>query len=705
MAGRINEEDIALVRERARIDEVVRDYVQLRNAGGGSLKGLCPFHDERTPSFQVTPSRGLFYCFGCQTGGDTITFLQLIENLTFVEAVQRLADRTGVQLRIIDDGTPSTPPGMRTQILAANDAAAEFFRRQMLSDEGAIARDFVTGRGFTREHAEYFGMGYAPKGGHVLRDHLLAQGFTPQVLVTAGLVRDSGWDFFQGRVLWPIKDSAASVLGFGARRVWDDDRMPAKYVNTPETPVYKKSHVLYGLDLARTNIGKKNQVVVVEGYTDVMAMHVAGIDTAVASCGTAFGPEHAHLVQRLMGNRGALNGEVIFTFDGDAAGRSAALKAYRDDEEFTSQTYVAVEPNGLDPCDLRMQEGDAAVRELVARRVPLYRFVMENTVDRFDLDRADGRLAAARAAAPLVTSIRDAALVSEFTRELAQIIGMDVDDVRREVVAARRHPHGGSPGGAPANPRGSAGHYGTTRGEGTHGYGTYQGQAPTGLHGGAQRHPDGDVSPIASRGGGAPALRVIDGQGAGAPTGSPVSPRTVDSDESLVEATGAGESVPSTPWPDPRDPKLMAERGLLKLMLQYPQLFDAQWALVEPEDFRHPTYRTVFDLVRTTQPGDGWQQRIQEATHDDVVKQLVVALLVEAVLHDDPTASYARAYAARVRLLSVVDDIANLKSRLQRTNPQQDPKAYNAMFADLVTLESLRKELIAAQAAAPWNED
>ena len=162
MAGRINEEDIALVRERARIDEVVRDYVQLRNAGGGSLKGLCPFHDERTPSFQVTPSRGLFYCFGCQTGGDTITFLQLIENLTFVEAVQRLADRTGVQLRIIDDGTPSTPPGMRSQILAANDAAAEFFRRQMLSDEGAIARDFVTGRGFTREHAEYFGMG-SPK--------------------------------------------------------------------------------------------------------------------------------------------------------------------------------------------------------------------------------------------------------------------------------------------------------------------------------------------------------------------------------------------------------------------------------------------------------------------------------------------------------------------------------------------------------------
>ena len=405
MAGRINEEDIALVRERARIDEVVGEYVALRNAGGGSLKGLCPFHDEKTPSFQVTPSRGLFYCFGCGEGGDTISFVQKIDNLTFVEAVQRLADKVGVQLRIVDDGRPGLEPGLRMQILAANEAAAEFFQAQMSTKEGQIARDFVAGRGFSQDAAVQFGMGYAPRGGHVLRDHLLAKGFTPKALIESGLVRSQGWDFFQGRVLWPIKDSGKSVLGFGARRVYDDDRLPAKYVNTPETPVYKKSHVLYGLDMARANIGKKSQAVIVEGYTDVMAAHLSGIDTAVAACGTAFGEDHARLIQRLMGNSGSLNGEVIFTFDGDAAGQKAALKVFRGDKQFSAQTYVAIEPTGLDPCDLLMQRGPEAVRELVARRIPLYRYVMENTVSQFDLDRADGRVAAVRAAAPLVTSI------------------------------------------------------------------------------------------------------------------------------------------------------------------------------------------------------------------------------------------------------------------------------------------------------------
>ncbi|MBD4444660.1 DNA primase, partial [Xanthomonas citri pv. citri] len=236
-------------------------------------------------------------------------------------------------------------------------------------------REFVAGRGFSPDAAVQFGMGYAPRDGHVLRDHLMAKGFAPKVLIESGLVRSQGWDFFQGRVLWPIKDSGKSVLGFGARRVYDDDRLPAKYVNTPETPVYKKSHVLYGLDLARANIGKKSQAVIVEGYTDVMAAHLSGIDTAVAACGTAFGDDHARLIQRRMGNSGSLNGEVIFTFDGDAAGQKAALKVFRGDNQFSSQTYVAVEPTGLDPCDLLMQRGPEAVRELVARRIPLYRYV------------------------------------------------------------------------------------------------------------------------------------------------------------------------------------------------------------------------------------------------------------------------------------------------------------------------------------------
>ena len=231
--------------------------------------------------------------------------------------------------------------------------------------------------------------------------------------------------------MWPIRDSGRQVVGFGARRLFDDDRIPAKYLNTPETPLYKKSQVLYGLDLARTAISKKSQAVVVEGYTDVMACHLAGVDTAVATCGTAFGDDHARLLRRLMGNHDAFHGEVIFTFDGDAAGQAAALKVFAGDQNFVTQTYVAIEPTGLDPCDLRLQHGDAAVRELVARRVPLYRFVMSNVLKQHDLDRADGRLAALRAAAPLVASIRDNALVSGYARELAGLLGMDVEEVRR----------------------------------------------------------------------------------------------------------------------------------------------------------------------------------------------------------------------------------------------------------------------------------
>ncbi|WP_297742296.1 DNA primase [uncultured Tessaracoccus sp.] len=438
VAGRIREEDIAKVRERARIDEIIGEYVMLRNAGSGSLKGLCPFHDEKTPSFHVTPARGFFYCFGCGEGGDVITFLQRNQNLSFLEAVQMLADRYGVELVMEDDGQPAQAPGLRKRILEANAAAEDFFAQQLESPEGVAGRVFLDGRGFTREHAQHFKIGYAPKNGYALRQALRAQGFDDETLKAAGLIRDFGRDFFAGRVLWPIRDSAQSVLGFGARRIYDDDRLPAKYINTPETPVYKKSQVLYGLDLARREIGKRSQAVIVEGYTDVMAAHIAGVETAVASCGTAFGDDHARVLQRLLGTQDGLHGEVIFTFDGDAAGQAAALKVFKGDHNFVAQTYVAVEPTGLDPCDLRMQSGDAAVRELVATRIPLYRFVMENIARRYDLDRAEGRLGAAREAGELVTSIRDQSLVGQYLRDLAGILGMDVDDVRRE-VQRRRH--------------------------------------------------------------------------------------------------------------------------------------------------------------------------------------------------------------------------------------------------------------------------
>jgi DNA primase len=454
VGGRINEEDIAAVRDRARIEEIVGSYVTLRSTGG-TMKGLCPFHDEKTSSFQVTPSRGYWYCFGaCAEGGDVIDFMRKIDNLSFIEAVERLADRVGIQLRYSDDGGSRPEPGARTRMAEALRLAAEFFVGQLGIPDAVVARQFLSERGFDRQAAERFGVGFAPRDGHALLQHLHGRGFRDVELVSAGLARESGWDFFQGRVMWPIRDSGRQVVGFGARRLFEDDRMPAKYINTPETLLYKKSHVLYGLDLARTSISKKSQAVVVEGYTDVMAAHLSGVDTAVASCGTAFGDDHARLLRRLMGNHDAFHGEVIFTFDGDAAGQAAALKVFAGDQNFVTQTYVAIEPSGLDPCDLRLQRGEAAVRELVARRVPLYRFVMSNVLKQHDLDRADGRLAALRSAAPLVASIRDNALVSGYARELAGLLGMDVEEVRKEVMhAAKRSSRRADKGSPPAEAR------------------------------------------------------------------------------------------------------------------------------------------------------------------------------------------------------------------------------------------------------------
>jgi len=442
VAGRIKDEDIALVRERARIDDVVGSYVTLKNAGGGNLKGLCPFHDEKSPSFNVTPSRGFFYCFGCQEGGDVIDFIQKIDQITFSEAVETLASKVGIQLRYDDSGAPLQrgPGNQRPRLVEAHKVAAEYYVEQLFgAADATLGRQFLDKRGFDKDAAVYFGVGFSPRGGEALTNHLRGRGFTNAELVASGLSAEGQrglYDRFRGRLMWPIRDASSDVIGFGARRLFDDDRIEAKYLNTPETPIYKKSKVLYGVDLARREIAKGRQAVVVEGYTDVMACHLAGVQTAVATCGTSFGDDHARVLRQLLLDHDQFRGEVIFTFDGDEAGQRAALKAFAGDQAFASQTYVAVEPDGLDPCDLRLQKGDAAVRELIGRRVPLYRFVLSNVLSKYDLDRADTRVDALRDAARLVISIRDKSKVDAFTRELAGHLGMDEDQVRSEVYRA-----------------------------------------------------------------------------------------------------------------------------------------------------------------------------------------------------------------------------------------------------------------------------
>ena len=396
MAGRIPDRDIAAIRERVRIEDVVGDYVQLRRAGADSLKGLCPFHDEKSPSFHVRPNHGHFHCFGCGEGGDVYAFVQKIEHVSFVEAVELLADRVGYTVTYTGSATSvQRDRGSRSRLLAANAAAQEFYAEALKSDEAAPARQYLLDRNFDAEAAAHFGCGFAPSGWDTLTKHLLRKGFEFKELEAAGLSREGRrgpMDRFHRRLLWPIRVSSGEVIGFGARRLFDDDQNQAKYVNTPETVLYKKSSVLFGLDHAKRDIAKAHQAVVVEGYTDVMAMHLAGVTTAVASCGTAFGDEHLAMLRRLMMDDNFFRGELIYVFDGDAAGRAAAVKAFDGEQNLAGQSFVAVASDGMDPCDLRLKSGDGALRDLVARRTPLFEFAIRTALADHDLDNAEGRV-------------------------------------------------------------------------------------------------------------------------------------------------------------------------------------------------------------------------------------------------------------------------------------------------------------------------
>ena len=438
MAGRIRQSDVEEVKSRTNIADIIGERVALKNAGVGAMKGLCPFHDERSPSFNVRPQAGFYHCFGCGESGDVYSFLTKMDHVSFTEAVERLAGRIGYTLHYEDGGAAPEHTG-RTRLYAANAAAAEFFRGQLLTPEADTARRFLGERGFDAGAAAHFGVGYAPKGWEGMRDALRSAGFTDEELTNAGLVSQGQrgvYDRFRGRVVWPIRDVTGQVIGFGARRLYDDDKGP-KYLNTPETTIYKKAQVLYGLDLAKRDISRDHRVVVVEGYTDVMACHLAGITTAIATCGTAFGSDHITVLRRVMGDDSTA-GEVVFTFDPDAAGQKAALRAFADAKRFNAQTYVATGPEGLDPCDLRLKRGDGAVRGLMDTKVPMVEFVLDQRIAGYDLSSVEGRVGALRASAPVVAELRDALLQPEYIRVLARRLGMDTEDVRREVERAGR---------------------------------------------------------------------------------------------------------------------------------------------------------------------------------------------------------------------------------------------------------------------------
>ncbi len=608
VAGRIRDEDIAAVRDKSPIADVIGEHVQLRSAGGGNLKGLCPFHEEKSPSLSVSPAKGLFHCFGCGAGGDVIRFLERIENVGFTEAAELLAARAGIQLRYVESGPgPARQPGQRARLVEAHKIAAEFYAEQLRTPEARPAREYLVERGFDDDVATRYGCGYAPARWDALTKHLLGRKFTPAELTTAGLARPSSSgsliDRFHRRLLWPIRDVSGEVVGFGARRLFDDDPIEAKYLNTPDTPIYKKSRLLYGVDLARREIARQHRAVVVEGYTDVMACHLAGVTTAVATCGTAFGTEHIAVLRRLLMDSDAFTGEVIFTFDGDAAGMKAAERAFADDQKFMAQTFVAIEPNGLDPCELRQKAGDTALSDLVARRVPLVEFVLRSTVNRFDLDTAEGRSAALDRGVPLVAQIKDRGLLEQYSQLLARIVGVaDPDQVLARVRGVVRS------GGRPE-----------------------------------------------------PVLRRAE---------PPVN-----------------EAVASV------------EREALKIAMQVPALAGPAFDALPDAAFRLPDHVTLRQGIAaaggtaSAVSGPAWAGSVEDQLPDLSARSLVHELAVEPLHTNLPPERYAELVLARLQEIVVSRQVAAIKSRVQRINPEEEPDEHARLSGELFALEMHRIKL------------
>jgi DNA primase len=430
MAGRIRQEDIEAVKERTDIVALVSQYLALKKTGHDSMSGLCPFHQEKTPSFSVSPAKGVFYCFGCQEGGDAIKFLRRLENLSYVEAVERLAQMAGVTLRYEGDSAAERRAAARRNALFhVNEAAAQLYGRMLREGrEAEDARAYVTERGLTEESIDGFGIGFAPGYPDFLLRRL-SNDFGPEVLVEAGLATkgEDGVirDRFRGRLTFPIQDLQGRHLGFGARILPSDARAgeQAKYLNTAETPIYRKGEVLYNLHRARQTVSRSGQTFVVEGYTDVIGLAQAGIDTAVATCGTALGEKHFELLSRFAQR-------AVLAFDSDEAGARAAERAFAFHERYPVQAVVMIMPEGLDPAEFVAKHGADEVREAAKNARPLVEYMVRRIVERHDLSNVEGRSTAVADALPILQGLQDPVRRSQYAHLLADLTGVPEDSVR-----------------------------------------------------------------------------------------------------------------------------------------------------------------------------------------------------------------------------------------------------------------------------------
>lgn len=426
---RLSDSFLEQLRANTDIESVISPYVNLRRRGK-NLVGLCPFHNEKTPSFTVYPENGSFYCFGCGVGGDVITFVRRMENLDYMEAVKQLADRAGMALP--EDGYDDTLAKKRTAVLAANRAAAKFFHSQLFTDRGRHALNYFLDRGLTMETIRHFGLGFAPDDWRALKNHLNEQGFDDILLESANLLRRSDkngkvsyYDNFRNRVMFPIIDPRGNVIAFGGRVL--DDSKP-KYINTSDTLVYKKSNGVFALNFAKN--GNDGKLIIAEGYMDVIALHQAGFTNAVACLGTALTKEQANLLSRYAD-------EIILSYDADEAGQKATARALGIFGTTGMEIKVLRLTGGKDPDEIIKKYGAQRFRDIINGAANDTEYRLLRARQGIDLSTDDGKVKYLSAAAEILAEIGSPVEVDVYASRLAHELGVDKLAIQSQVKYKR----------------------------------------------------------------------------------------------------------------------------------------------------------------------------------------------------------------------------------------------------------------------------
>jgi len=423
---------------------VIGEYVRLKRQGStGRYLGLCPFHQEKTPSFNVNQTRQFYKCFGCGVAGDALKFVMEIDGLTFPEAIKLLAERNGIPMpKRSDYSDPQAK--LRGALFEMHKIAADLFQASLRGAQGANARAYLEKRGVSAELIETFGLGFSESGGQALTRRLAQENFTQEQLDASGLVRrrDDGsgsYDFFRGRLMFPIHDESGKAVAFGGRAMRDEDQ--PKYLNSPETPIYRKTSVLYNLNRARDSMRRSDRAVLVEGYMDVIGVYAAGVKEVIASCGTSLTSAQVRTMHRLTAKPDASSGTVIVNFDPDTAGANAAEKAIQLLLDEGLHVRVLTLDGGLDPDEYVKQNGAEAYRERLESAAGYFHWLADRARSRFDTRSAEGRMDAFKFLLPSVQKISDRLERAAVANDLAEYLGVDaglVLDQFKKAAADRR---------------------------------------------------------------------------------------------------------------------------------------------------------------------------------------------------------------------------------------------------------------------------